>query len=126
MQETSTLATRTGDPIAGRQADLDVTLTPGESCARLQLAGELDLSNVHVLADRIGEVEAAGPEVVEIDLRGLSFMDSSGLAELFAANRRARERGHRVVIVKGHGPIERVLDLARVKDVIDVVEEPAG
>jgi anti-anti-sigma factor len=63
--------------------------------------------------------------VLEIDLRALTFMDSTGLAQLFAANRRAREQGRRVVILKGPGPIDRVLDLAKVEDAIDVVSEPS-
>jgi anti-sigma B factor antagonist len=83
------------------------------------------MSTASQFAARLAEAEADGRAELEIDLRGLSFMDSSGLAELFAANRRARERGHHLVIVKDHGPIERVLNLARVEDVIDVVETPA-
>jgi anti-anti-sigma regulatory factor len=51
-------------------------------------------------------------------------MDSSGLGRLFAANRRAREVGRRLVLLKADGPIDRVLELARVEDVIDTVEEP--
>ena len=92
--------------------------------ARLALTGELDLSNASAFAAQLRKVEEARPDVVEIDLRGLTFIDSSGLTELFAANRRARERNGRVVLVKDHGPIERVLNLACVEDVIDVVEQP--
>ncbi|HEX8743088.1 MAG TPA: MMPL family transporter [Thermoleophilaceae bacterium] len=108
------------------QAGLAVALERGEDRARVTLSGELDLSNAHAFAERLREAEVGEPGVVEIDLRGLTFMDSSGLAELFAANRRARERGRRVVILKDHGPIERVLNVARVEDVIDVVDGPAS
>lgn len=92
--------------------------------ARLALEGELDLSNVDRFAARLRELEAERPDVLEIDLRKLTFMDSTGIAHLFAANRRAREQNRRVVILKGPGPIERVLALAGVEDAIDVVSEP--
>jgi anti-anti-sigma factor len=105
---------------------LGVSVEQREGVARVVLAGELDLSNAGEFAERLAEAEATAPAVLEIDLRGLGFMDSSGLAQLFAANRRARERGGRVVVVKDHGPIERVLELARVEDVMNVVEQPSS
>ena len=105
---------------------LGISVEAGPERTRLVLAGELDMSNAALFAARLNEAEATNPEEIEIDLRGLTFMDSSGLAELFAANRRARERNRRIVIIKDHGPIERVLNLARVEDVIDVVEQPSN
>jgi anti-anti-sigma factor len=113
---------------AGEQpaTDLELVSQSGADRARIRLNGELDLGSAPAFVARLAELEAGAPELLEIDLRGLTFMDSSGLAELFGANRRARERGGRIVIVKDHGPIERVLNLARVEDVIDVVDLPTA
>jgi anti-anti-sigma factor len=107
-------------------AELEFATERDGTRARIALTGELDLSNARIFADRLLELEAERPAELEIDLRGLSFMDSSGLAELFAANRRAHLDDRRIVIVKTHGPIERVLQLARVEDVIDVVDATPG
>jgi anti-anti-sigma factor len=104
--------------------ELEIGLESDGKRARIELVGELDLSNAHAFIERLGRLEADLPSELEIDLRGLTFMDSSGLAELFAANRRANLEKRRVVIVKTAGPIERVLHLARVEDVIDVVDGP--
>jgi RND superfamily putative drug exporter len=109
------------DPAA---AGLTVAIERHDGLAQIALAGELDLSSVDRFAAGLAEIEAERPDVLEIDLRALTFMDSTGLAQLFAANRRAREQGRRVVILKGPGPIDRVLDLAKVEDAIDVVSEP--
>ncbi len=65
---------------------------------RVALAGEFDLTSVDMFRGKLAEAEAEAPSVIEIDLRGLTFMDSSGLAQLFAANRRARAAGRRIVI----------------------------
>lgn len=114
-------------PLVERVGDqLEIVSEPGTERARIRLNGELDLSNAPAFARRLAELEARAPELLEIDLRGLTFMDSSGLAELFDANRRAREEDRRMVVVKDHGPIERVLNLARVEDVMNVVDLPAG
>jgi anti-anti-sigma regulatory factor len=53
-------------------------------------------------------------------------MDSSGLQELFTANRRAREQGRRLVLVRGSKPIDRVLDLVRADAAIETVDDPAA
>ena len=105
-------------------ADLGIAVERGPQRARVVLVGELDLSNAPAFATRLADAEAAAPDLLEIDLRGLTFIDSSGLAELFAANRRAHAQDRRVLVVKGPGPIERVLNLARVEDVMDVVDDP--
>jgi anti-sigma B factor antagonist len=108
------------------ESGVTVTVKRMDGLATIALAGELDLSNVDRFAERLREVEAERPDVLELDLRELTFMDSTGLAQLFAANRRAREQGRRIVILKGPGPIDRVLALARIEDAIDVVTEPGS
>lgn len=109
-----------------RQVDtsLAIGIERGEGRTCVLLTGELDLGNTDALRAQLKHEEERLPEVIEIDLRGLTFIDSSGLSELFAANRRARERNGRVVLIKHNGPIERTLNLAHVEDVIDVVEQP--
>jgi anti-sigma B factor antagonist len=93
-------------------------------CVRVVLEGELDMACTDEFASALAEAEADRPENLEIDLRGLAFLDSTGLSQLFAANRRAREHGRRVVLIQGPGGIEEVLELARVEDVFDVIHEP--
>lgn len=107
-------------------ADLGIAVERGEGRIRVVLVGELDLSNVQALTLRLAEAEAHAPAVLQIDLRGLTFIDSSGLGELFAANRRAHAEGRRIQLIKARGPIERVLNLARVEDVMDVIDGPAN
>ena len=108
------------------KSDLGVSIARGGERVRITLAGELDLRTCPALTRRLEEVEADTPETIEIDLRRLEFLDSTGLGVLFAANRRAREAGRRLVLLKGEGPIDRILEIAHVEDVIDTVEEPSA
>src|SRR5439155_26563050 len=98
----------------------------GGSEARMELRGELNLQSAARVAERLSEVEAHAPAVLTIDLRGLEFMDSSGLRELFLANRRAREQGRRLVLVRGSDQIDRVLDLVRADARLETVEDPGA
>jgi anti-sigma B factor antagonist len=63
--------------------------------------------------------------VLVVDLRGLTFMDSTGLHELFEARRRASAEGRRLVLVKGSEPIDRVLEIVRADSVVETVVDPA-
>jgi RND superfamily putative drug exporter len=91
---------------------------------RLRLDGELDLVTAPWLARRLRKIEAQRPALLMIDLRDLTFMDSSGLRELFSAQRRARAEGRRLVLVKGSAPIDRVLEMVRADAAVETVRDP--
>ena len=59
-----------------------------------------------------------------VDLRGLSFMDSSGLGELVRAQHRARRENRRLVLIKGEGSIARILAVAGVEATIETDPTP--
>ena len=48
---------------------------------------------------------------VRIDLRGLEFIDSSGIRLLLAAQRRAQRNGHELCIIRGSERIQRIFAL---------------
>ncbi len=113
-----------GPALESADADLGIAVESGSELARVILVGELDLSNTDAFAGRLAEAEADRPRVLEIDLRALTFIDSSGLGALFAANRRAHAQDRHVRLIRGRGGIERVLNLARIEDVMDVLDAP--
>ncbi|HEX8064926.1 MAG TPA: anti-sigma factor antagonist [Thermoleophilaceae bacterium] len=107
-------------------SDLGILVGRDGDRVRVALTGELDLSSAPALTRELERVEAERPATIELDLRRLEFMDSVGIAVLVKANRRAREEGRRLMLLKGEGPIDRILAVARVEDVIDTVAAPAG
>ena len=111
-----------GSPAAGILAIEEIEERGG---IRLRLDGELDLVSAPWLARRLATVEERAPALLLIDLRDLTFMDSSGLRELFSAQRRARAAGRRLVLVKGSAPIDRVLEMVRADAAMETVDDPA-
>jgi anti-anti-sigma factor len=63
------------------------------------------------------------PTLAVIDLRGLDFMDSTGLTELARA-RRARAEQRRVVRVMGTQPIDRILAISGVERAFETTADP--
>ena len=57
----------------------------------IRLSGELDMVSVERIRPVVEEVLAAGNDRLVFDVSGLEFMDSSGIALLVSATRKARQ-----------------------------------
>jgi anti-sigma B factor antagonist len=90
----------------------------------LSLAGELDIANASAVEHELARAEERAPVVV-LDLRRLSFMDSTGLRIVVGADARARDRGGRLVVVRGPEPVRRVFRITRLDDRLEQVDDPA-
>ena len=89
----------------------------------VKLSGDLDLSTAKRAEQAIEEAERSGRPVV-IDLRGLSFMDSTGLRVIVSADKRAKRAGKRAVIVQGPSAVRRVFEITRLDERLDIVDTP--
>ena len=91
----------------------------------LRLEGELDLQGVATLEAAAADV-APGSRL-EIDLRELAFMDSSGVAALIQLDLRLREGGGGLrCVVPPDGPVRKVVDLTQLGEFLEVADAPAG
>jgi anti-sigma B factor antagonist len=104
---------------------LELDTEEGDGRARLALRGELDISSAPVLEEALGRVEAARPPLVVIDLRGLEFMDSTGLRTLVSADQRARDAGRRLAIVRGPEAVDRIFNVTRLDERLELIDDPA-
>jgi anti-anti-sigma factor len=67
---------------------------------------------------------ADGMRHVVLDLRGLTFMDASGLRELTRQNEYAHQNRHNLAVVRGRKAIQRRLELTAVEEILVMVDEP--
>jgi anti-sigma B factor antagonist len=100
-----------------------VTIEQRDAAVHVALTGELDISTAQVLEDDLRRVEAEKPDLIVLDLKDLSFMDSTGLRLLIMADARAREDGRRLAIGRGNEMIQRVLRLTRLDERLDIVDD---
>jgi anti-anti-sigma factor len=105
--------------------NLEFQTTRNGSVAVITATGELDLSGAAVLEAEIDRL-AAEPDLatVVLDLRGLEFMDSSGLRLVVLADMRAREAGRRFALVRGAETVHRVFEITRMSERLDFVTDP--
>lgn len=104
--------------------EFDTTLSSAGD-ALIALTGELDLSGAPALDQEIEEL-AARPEVqrVVLDLRGLEFLDSSGLRVVALAERRLSAGGRSLVLVRGNENVQRVFEITRLVERLEFVDDP--
>ena len=75
-----------------RDGNLSIRILEEDPVRTLVLAGELDLANCGSLAAQL-EQETDGDLVLVLDMSGLEFIDSTGIALLVATHRRLNTDG---------------------------------
>jgi anti-anti-sigma factor len=106
------------EPLPGH---LDVSLaTRSDGALVIALAGELDLATSSELATKLEELAGQPHRPVIVDLSHLTFLDSSGIALLVAESRRRVDSGGRLVLAGPTGEVRRVLEIARISEVVAV------
>jgi anti-sigma B factor antagonist len=88
-----------------------VDVHPERTVVRVAPAGELDLASVGVLELQLRELRDSGFDRIVLDLRGLTFIDSSGIALIVAEDRHARDEGQGFTLIDGPPAVRRVLEI---------------
>lgn len=79
--------------------------------ARVTISGELDLVSATALQAELASLEESAPDELIIDIRGVTFADSSGVDLLICAQRRAEREGRRLYVTETSPAVQDVLDL---------------
>ena len=82
-------------------------------------AGELDLATAERLEAEVGELRDAGFEAIVVDLRQLTFIESTGLRVLLTLRNTARRADHRLVLVRGPRQVQRVFEMTATQGLFD-------
>ena len=92
------------------------------------LRGELDIADAVSVAAALAAVAAREPEII-VDLAGLEFIDSSGVAALARGRKQARHAGGDLRLAAAQQQVLRVLTLTRLIEAFPVhasVDEAVG
>jgi anti-anti-sigma factor len=98
--------------------DFDLTVTHQDGACRVALRGELDLGSAPQLEFAVAR---AGDGDVLLDLRGLTFMDSTGVRALLEAAERGRP-GLRI-LPPADGDARVTIDVTGITPLLPLVQE---
>jgi anti-sigma B factor antagonist len=107
----------------------DLSTRSYAGCAVVALRGELDLADAAVVAAELTAVAARGPGLIVVDLAGLEFIDSCGVAALAHGRGQTRQAGGDLILAAPQPQVMRVLAVLRLPEALSVyatVEEAAG
>lgn len=87
------------------------------------VTGELDMATSPELDWALRNV-SAGTSLVVLDLRGLNFMDSTGLHVIVTANEHLRRDGRQLIVVRGPAAIQRLFAVSGVDRALQLTDQP--
>jgi anti-anti-sigma factor len=93
----------------------------GLDAAWVHLTGELDIATTPRLEQTLAQAQLRARLVV-LDLRGLAFIDCCGMRAMIAASARARERAHRLIVLRGPPNVDRVFALSGGADDVEIYD----
>jgi anti-anti-sigma factor len=96
-----------------------------EGILTVLLKGELDLPATAEMSDELHELARREERLVVIDLRAVTFMDSSGLRLLVTLRNTVTDRGARLLLGDVSPAVRRVVDVAGLTDWFEYVEGTA-
>ena len=106
--------------------DFSISAEDRDGRVHVALAGELDIATAPELEQLVNDRIDAGQEVV-IDLRGLQFMDSSGIRVLVAAHARAGRSSTRVFVIRPApaSAVAKIVEVSGLDGELNLLDDPA-
>ncbi|MDG9727113.1 MULTISPECIES: STAS domain-containing protein [unclassified Streptomyces] len=112
---------KTGTERAEKSGRLSVVATATDGIHVVSLAGEIDHDSGDMLRQALDACDTPRPRIV-VDLRQVTFMDSSGINVFIAAHRTVSEAGGWLRLAAPGEAVMRTLSLVGVDAVIDCRE----
>jgi anti-sigma B factor antagonist len=109
---------------ASRQTPFAVDVVPKRDAVRVAAAGELDIATVGAVRERLDALRAAGFRRLVLDLRDLTFLDSTGVRLVLEQVAASATDGCEIAIVRGPWQVQRVFELAGLSSRLPFVDLP--
>jgi anti-anti-sigma factor len=115
---------RAADKFEGRSTGSVVRIDPvhWDGHGRVSVIGEIDLSNVRDAEAALSHMVCGGTPLT-LDLIGLSYLDSQGVAMLFRLAARARGEGGSLTLANPQRIVRRVIEIVHLEDAITMVDD---
>ena len=101
--------------------DIDINIVRNGACSVVHVKGDIDLKSSPELRAAILDLyEKRGQERVVLDLSGVNYIDSSGVASLVEGLQEAKKRSARFILCALNEAPRHVLELTRLIKVFEI------
>jgi anti-anti-sigma factor len=105
------------------QPEFTVDVRRTEESVVVAPTGEIDLSTVEQVRALLRRHERG---TLVLDLRGVEFLDSSGLTMILEQHRRAEQSGFAFVLTRGPDRVQRIFDITGLMHRLTFVDDPGA
>jgi anti-sigma B factor antagonist len=88
-----------------------VDVEPERDVVRVCPSGDVDLATVGDIRERVDELTTAGFRRVVIDLREVTFLDSTGLRLVLDLDAASRSDGWELAVIEGSAAVQRAFEV---------------
>ena len=99
---------------------VDVSQEQGQQVITVSLAGDVDLHHSPAVRNELIRLAGEKPACLIIDLAGVDYMDSSGVATLVEALQRVRRYGGRLALVAPNERVRSIFEIARLDSIFRI------
>jgi anti-sigma B factor antagonist len=105
--------------------DLTTLTVPGDGYVTLRVSGEIDLYTAPALRDAALTALRQHGSTLRVDLRDVTFMDSTGIEVLLATRRRADLEGGSLTLCRPTSAVRRIIEVTGLEKMFTIIPEQA-
>ena len=108
--------------MAGEFEPFRIDVEPERESVRVAPVGELDIATVEKLRAEVDRLREAGFTDLVLDLRGVRFLDSTGLRLVLELDGAARADSHVLCVIRGSDVVHRIFEVTQVAERLNFVD----
>jgi anti-anti-sigma factor len=105
------------------QFAIEVSRADGQEADVVAIRGELDFGEAAELSRTLDRLRLGGSRFIVLDLRDLSFIDSSGINVLVVTARALTAEGGELIAAAARQHVQRVFDIVRLSEFVPVEDD---
>jgi anti-sigma B factor antagonist len=102
---------------------MDATVSSYGSAEVVHMPEKLTMENASSIEKALTAMEKAGKNRLVLDMTGVGFIDSSGLAVLVAAYKRVKKDNGRAVLLSPQPSVQSLLELTRLHKLFEIFQD---
>jgi anti-anti-sigma factor len=99
-----------------------VEVHPQREFVRVRPVGEIDVATVDRVRGQFEDLKAVGFTRIVLDMRDVTFVDSTGLRLMLEAQESSRADGWEFAVIDGSSSVQHLLQVTGMRHVLDFVD----
>ncbi len=99
-----------------------IEVEPSRDSVRVAPIGELDIATVEKLRTEVDGLRESGFTKLVLDLRGVRFLDSTGLRLVLELDQAAKAASQELLIIRGSSVVQRIFEVTQVSERLQFID----